>query len=222
MMEVALAGALTSLVVGCWVGSTIAAEKKNPPNLQSLQERIMHAKNLSMRMEELFRKEQQLMDEQASYTTLLSLKEETEWLLGLVEKRLMEGDSSDLESVETLLDATGKTLRLVLDIGQRSHMTWTALKPDLVHIHKTLCLASKNQLPKDNNSKSHVIDNKFNGIYLVQLLIHKHRNNNVGLEWPFSVQGGGLHFTPLCGPRRRLHSVDEFTLPSQAQPPLRD
>lgn len=42
----------------------------------------MHAKNLSMRMEELFRKEQQLMEEKASYTTLLSLKEETEWLLG--------------------------------------------------------------------------------------------------------------------------------------------
>ena len=41
----------------------------------------MHAKNLSMRMEELFRKEQQLMEEKASYTTLLSLKEETEWLL---------------------------------------------------------------------------------------------------------------------------------------------
>ena len=78
MMEVTLAGALTSLAVGCWLGSATAAAKRNPPNLQSLQERIMHAKNLSMRMEELFRKEHQLMEEKASYTTLLSLKEETE------------------------------------------------------------------------------------------------------------------------------------------------
>ena len=45
------------------VGTSTAAVKRNPPNLQSLQERIMHAKNLSMRMEELFRKEQQLMEE---------------------------------------------------------------------------------------------------------------------------------------------------------------
>ena len=56
-------------------------------------------KNISMRMEELFLKERQLMDEQASYTTLLSLKEETEWLLDLVENRLMGGESSDLERV---------------------------------------------------------------------------------------------------------------------------
>ena len=68
-MEVALAGALTSLVLGWWWGNTTYTVSKNPPNLQSLQERIMHAKNLSMRMEELFRKEQQLMSEQASYTT---------------------------------------------------------------------------------------------------------------------------------------------------------
>ena len=56
MMEVTLAGALTSLAVGWWLGTSTAAVKRNPPNLQSLQERIMHAKNLSMRMEELFRK----------------------------------------------------------------------------------------------------------------------------------------------------------------------
>ena len=72
MMRVALAGALTSLALGWWWGSTTYTVSKNPPNLQSVQERIMHAKNLSMRMEELFRKEQQLMSEQASYTTLLS------------------------------------------------------------------------------------------------------------------------------------------------------
>ena len=166
-MEVALAGALTSVVVGCWLGTTTSAVKGSPPNLQNLQERIMHAKNISMRMEELFLKERQLMDEQASYTTLLSLKEETEWLLDLVENRLMEGESSDLESVERLLDATGKTLRLVLEIGQRSHMPWTALKPNLIHIHKTLCLASRNQLPNDQEIESHVIECEFNGPHLL-------------------------------------------------------
>ena len=220
MMEVALAGALTSLAVGCWMGTS--SVKRKPPNLQSLQERIIHAKNLSMRMEELFRKEQQLMDEQASYTTLLSLKEETEWLLGLVEKRLMEADSSDLEKVENLLDATGKTLRLVLDIGQQSHMHWAALKPNLIHIHKTLCLASKNQLQNDQTFESDVIDNEYDGPLLVQLLIQQHRKNNVGLAWPFSVQSGRLHFESLKGRRQVLHAVDPLTLPSPAPPPLRD
>ena len=62
------------------------------------------------------------------------------WLGG---KAADEGGSSDLEHVETLLDATGKTLRLVLDIGQHLRMPWTTLQPNLIHIHKTLCLASK-------------------------------------------------------------------------------
>ena len=221
MMEVAWAGALTSLAVGWWLGTSTAAVKRNPPNLQSLQERILHAKNLSMRMEELFRNEQQLMEEKASYTTLLSLKEETEWLLGVVEKRLTKGGSSDLEHVETLLDATGKTLRLVLDIGQRSHMPWTTLQPNLIHIHKTLCLASRNQLPNEIKIESHLIEDEFDGPHLVQLLIQEYRQNNVGLTWPFSAQGGRLHFESLNGRRQVLPAVDPLTLPSQAQPPLR-
>ena len=221
-MEAALAGALLSLAVGCWLGTTTYAAKGSSPNLQHLQERIMHAKNISMRMEELFLKEQQLMDEQASYNTLLSLKEETEWLLALVEKRLIEGESSDLESVERLLDATGKTLRLVLDIGQRSHMSWTALKPNLVHIHKTLCLASKNQLPEDDKTGQYVIDCEFNGAHLAQLLIQEHHKGNIGLAWPFSVQEGRLHFQSQNGRSQVLHAVEPFTAPSPAQPPLRD
>ena len=222
MMEVAFAGALTSLALGCWLGTATAAVRRNPPNLQSLQERIMHAKNLSMRMEELLRKEQQLMNEQASYTTLLSLKEETEWMLGLVESRLMEGGASDLEHVESLLDATGKTLRLVLDIGQRPHMPWTTLQPNLIHIHKTLCLASRNQLPNEIKIESHFIEDEFDGPHLVQLLIQQHRQNNIGLTWPFSAQRGRLHFESLNGRRQVLPAVDPLTLPSQAQPPLRD
>ena len=221
-MGVALAGALTSLALGWWWGSTTCTVSKNPPNLQSLQERIMHAKNLSMRMEELFRKEQKLMSEQASYTTLLSLKHETEWLLGLVESRLMEGKATDLESVETLLDATGKTLRLVLDIGQRSQMSWTELKPNLFHIHKTLCLASKHTIPEDQEMDPHVIDSEFDGSHLVQLLIQQHRNQNVGLAWPFSVHRGQLHFELLNGRRQVLSAVEPLTLPSQVPSPLRD
>ena len=221
-MEVALAGALTSLALGCWLGTATAAVRRNPTNLQSLQERIMHAKNLSMRMEELLRKEQQLMNEQASYTTLLSLKEETEWMLDLVESRLMEGGSSDLEHVETLLDATGKTLRLVLDIGQRPHMPWTTLQPNLIHIHKTLCLAARNKLPSEMEIESHLIEDEFDGPHLAQLLIQQHRQNNVGLTWPFSAQRGRLHFESLNGHRQVLPAVDPLTLPSQAQPPLRD
>jgi hypothetical protein len=213
MMGVALAGALTSLALGWWWGSTTYTVSKNPPNLQSLQERIMHAKNLSMRMEELLRKEQQLMNEQASYTTLLSLKEETEWMLGLVESRLMEGGSSDLEHVEALLDATGKTLRLVLDIGQRPHMPWTTLQPNLIHIHKTLCLASRNQLPKEIKIESHLIEDEFDGPLLVQLLIQQHRQNNVGLTWPFSAQRGRLHYESLNGRRQVLPAVDPLTWP---------
>ena len=101
MIETTLAGALLSMGAGCWWGAATSAVKRNPPDLQHLQERIMHAKNLSMRMEELFRKEQELVDERASYSTLLSLKNETEWLLDVVENRLMNGESSDLDSVDS-------------------------------------------------------------------------------------------------------------------------
>ena len=153
MIETTLAGALLSLGAGCWWGAATSAVKRNPPDLQHLQERIMHAKNLSMRMEELFRKEQELVDEQASYSTLLALKDETEWLLDLVEGRLMQGERLDLDNVDALLDATGKTLRLVLDIGQHGRMEWTTLEPSLGHIHKTLCLASHHQ-PSDKRKNT--------------------------------------------------------------------
>lgn len=158
MTGAALTGALISLGVGCWCGATSLAVKRETPNLQSLQERIMHAKNLSMRMEELFRKEQELVDEQASYSTLLALKDETEWLLDLVEGRLMQGERLDLDNVDALLDATGKTLRLVLDIGQHGRMEWTTLEPSLGHIHKTLCLASNHQPSHKRKNTSESID----------------------------------------------------------------
>ena len=139
----------------------------------------------------------------------------------VVEKRLTKGGSSDLEHVETLLDATGKTLRLVLDIGQRSHMPWTTLQPNLIHIHKTLCLASINQLPNKIKNKLYLIEDEFDEPHIAQLLIQQHRQNNVGLTWPFSAQGGRLHFESLNGRRQVLPAVDPLTLPSQAQPPLR-
>ena len=209
MIETTLAGALLSLGAGCWWGAATSAVKRNPPDLQHLQERIMHAKNLSMRMEELFRKEQELVDERASYSTLLSLKNETEWLLDVVENRLMNGESSDLDSVDSLLDATGKTLRLVLDIGQCGRLDWGTLEPSLSHIHKTLCLASQHQHTKQHIQSSELIDYKVNGLALIQLIIEHYRNGNIGPKWPFSVRKGQLHFRPLRGPEQRIPACDK-------------
>lgn len=211
MTGAALTGALISLGVGCWWGATSLAVKRETPNLQSLQERIMHAKNLSMRMEELFRKEQELVDEQASYSTLLALKDETEWLLDLVEGRLMQGERLDLDNVDALLDATGKTLRLVLDIGQHGRMEWTTLEPSLGHIHKTLCLASNHQPSHKRKNTSESIDYKVDGPRLTQLFIEQFRNGKVGPHWPFSVWKGQLHFTPLEGPAQIIPAFEKLT-----------
>ena len=169
------------------VGTSTAGVKRNPPNLQSLQERIMHAKNLSMRMEELFRKEQQLMEEKASYTTLLSLKEETEWLLGVVEKRLTKGGSSDSGTCGCPLGRHRQNPAVGVGHRPTSHMPWTTLQPNLIHIHKTLCLASRNQPSNEIEIESHLIEDEFDGPHIVQLLIQQFRQNNVGLTWPFSV-----------------------------------
>ena len=50
--------AVASLAVGCWWGSKSIPAKRKGPDLHILQERIMHAKNVTMRMEELLHKEQ--------------------------------------------------------------------------------------------------------------------------------------------------------------------
>ena len=83
---------MASLAVGCWWGSKSIPAKRKGPDLHILQERIMHAKNVTMRMEELLHKEQKLADEQESYSALVSLKEETEWLLSLVEAQVLKGN----------------------------------------------------------------------------------------------------------------------------------
>ena len=216
MTALVIGGAVASLAVGCWWGSKSIPAKRKGPDLHILQERIMHAKNVTMRMEELLHKEQKLADEQESYSALVSLKEETEWLLSLVEAQVLKGNSSDLEDIESLLDATGKTLRLVLDIGQRSTLRWTTLMPSLHHIHKTLCLVSKTPTPHNHILDSKSVDFHVNGTMLVQLLIQEYRMGNVGSSWPFATRNQTLHFMPLNGPAR---SILHYQRRSVSSPP---
>ena len=89
--------------------------------------------------------------ESESMNWMERLKKEIEWLLDLVEERLSDDATKDHESLEDVMDAMGKTLRLVLDVGLRPQQPWSDLFPSLIHIHKSLCLAR--EIPTKNNHK---------------------------------------------------------------------
>ena len=86
----------------------------------------MHVRNVGMRLNELAASEMRLSGEKRQLQSLQKLKLEVEWMLGEVERQMSEcaPDSlhpSQAEHLENLLDATGKSLRMLLDIGQHSN-----------------------------------------------------------------------------------------------------
>ena len=71
----------------------------------------------------------------------MALKEEVQWLLETVETMIQDPDPNRHDMLEHLLDATGKSLRLLLNFGQAPIQPWPTLYDGLQHLHKTLCLA---------------------------------------------------------------------------------
>ena len=143
----------------------------SPSELKNLQGRMLHARNMGMRLQELASNQQRLQAEQAHLRLLQDLKDEVQWLLSQVESTLAEHHKHDPDRLEDMLDATGKALRLVLDAGRQPMTTWQRAQATVAHLHKTLCLIRDLPTPSSTNDNSQNTEKQTNQVVLIQLMI---------------------------------------------------
>ena len=187
--------AVLAWTLGLFVGRARAKEhevKASSPELSTLQGRMVHARNMGMRLQELASNLRRLQEEQAHLQLLQDLKNEVQWLLSQVESELTEHHKSDPERLEDMLDATGKALRLVLDAGRRPKTTWEEAQRALSHLHKTLCLIRNLPAPKPIKIENQYADNHINQAQLIQLMIESHRLGRTDVPFPFAADSSGV------------------------------
>lgn len=175
-----LALAVLGWAVGRYTGLLVRAPAGHPPDLERLNERLMHVRNVGMRLNELAASEMRLSGEKRQLQSLQKLKLEVEWMLGEVERQMSECapdslHSSQAEHLENLLDATGKSLRMLLDIGQHSNPSNIDLAVTIQHLHKHLNLLVPG-LSKPDLTDFQTIENHNSSIDLCQQIIESFRN----------------------------------------------
>ena len=164
----------------------------SPSELKTLQGRMLHARNMGMRLQELASNQQRLQAEQAHLRLLQDLKDEVQWLLSQVESTLAEHHKHDPDRLEDMLDATGKALRLVLDAGRQPMTNWQRALETLTHLHKTLCLIRDLPTPTSINDTSQNTEKQINQVTLIQLTIELHRLELTGESFPFVGHDSGV------------------------------
>ena len=160
--------------------------------LKTLQGRMLHARNMGMRLQELASNQQRLQAEQAHLRLLQDLKDEVQWLLSQVESTLAEHHKHDPDRLEDMLDATGKALRLVLDAGRQPMTTWQRAQATVAHLHKTLCLIRDLPTPYSKNVNSQNTEKQVNQVVLIQLMIELHRLDLTDETFPFLGSDSGI------------------------------
>ena len=184
----------------------------SPSELKTLQGRMLHARNMGMRLQELASNQQRLQEEQAHLRLLQDLKDEVQWLLSQVESTLAEHHKHDPDRLEDMLDATGKALRLVLDAGRRPLTTWQQAQETLTHLHKTLCLIRDTPIPISQNESYQETEKQVNQVVLIQLLIEIHRLGLTAESFPFVGHDAGVTARLSNGTQRSVawsHEVRE-------------
>ena len=164
----------------------------SPSELKNLQGRMLHARNMGMRLQELASNQQRLQAEQAHLRLLQDLKDEVQWLLSQVESTLAEHHKHDPDRLEDMLDATGKALRLVLDAGRQPMTTWQRAQATVAHLHKTLCLIRDLPTPSSINDNYQSTEKQTNQVVLIQLMIELHRLDLTGETFPFLGSDSGI------------------------------
>lgn len=164
----------------------------SPSELKSLQGRMLHARNMGMRLQELASNQQRLQEEQAHLRLLQDLKDEVQWLLSEVELTLAAHHKHDPTRLEDMLDATGKALRLVLDAGRRPMTTWQQAQETLTHLHKTLCLIRNLPIPNPIVNVPQNTEKQVHQASLVQLIIEVHRLELIDELFPFVSHDKGV------------------------------
>lgn len=164
----------------------------SPSKLKTLQGRMLHARNMGMRLQELASNQQRLQEEQAHLQLLQKLKDEVQWLLSKVESTLDEHHKHNPDRLEDMLDATGKALRLVLDAGRRPMTIWHRAQEILTHLHKTLCIIRDLPTPIPTFEGIQNTEKQINQVILIQLIIELHRLKLTDELFPFVGHDSGV------------------------------
>jgi len=173
-------GAIAGLASGVALGRRRGPSNKPTPRLdmERLSERMVHARNMGMRLQELGLRQRDLKVTQDHNRHLEELRSEVEWMLDLVHSRLLAASSPrDWEDLETLLGAVSKSLRHMLEVGQFPDMAHEDFLPAEEQIRGTLSRIT--QLPVLEISEDPIQSQKtveeINRINQINLLIQRHR-----------------------------------------------
>ena len=191
---------LGAVAIVAWTAGVVlgrAREKQrhanvSPSALKTLQGRMLHVRNMGMRLQELASNQQRLQEEQAHLRLLQDLKDEVQWLLSRVESTLAEHHKHDPDRLEDMLDTTGKALRLVLDAGRRPMTTWQRAQETLTHLHKTLCLIRNTPTLPSKIEGIQNTEKQINQVILIQLIIELHRLELTDALFPFVGHVSGV------------------------------
>ena len=189
-VETALVAALALALGYAW-----ALKRKpsaSPRDFSRLQAQMMHARNMGIRMNELASSEVKLECERLELERLMALKEEVQWLLETVETMIQHPDPNRYDMLEQLLDATGNSLRLLLNFGQAPIQPWPNLCNGLQHLHKTLCHAREIHPAPPINNELQNTENKYDSVTMSQQLIEIHHKGWTQEEFPFVMEQKGL------------------------------
>ncbi|MEC8401956.1 MAG: hypothetical protein VXZ16_05065 [Bacteroidota bacterium] len=143
-------------------------------------------------MNELASSEVKLERDRQELERLMALKEEVQWLLETVETMIQHPAPNRHDMLEQLLDATGKSLRLLLNFGQAPIQPWPTLCDGLQYLHKTRCLARKIHHTPPSKNELQNTENKHDTVIISQQLIEIHRKGWTQEEFPFAMEQKGL------------------------------
>jgi hypothetical protein len=182
-------GSLGGLALGAVLGRKSMARRDAFPDsmdIRRLSERMIHARNVEMRLHELGVQQRTLWTTQNHNLELQGLRREVEWMLDLVQVRLHEAQTPlEWEAMETLLSAVSKSLRHMLEVGQFPEMDCGDFLPVETQIRNTLHLLTQPSTPplQTTNSETQQTDNKINGVACINLLIHQFREIVETASW---------------------------------------
>lgn len=132
-----------ALGLGFYAGSR-GGKTHSTPDLQLLEERLQHARNLSMRLGEMAEHEKHVSAASSQLEDHVQLKEGVAWIL-LQAQHLMhtcrpEQDPRAMDRMEAVLSSTSKSLRHLIEVGRQPVMPWLEFIPATEQLHHTLCL----------------------------------------------------------------------------------
>jgi hypothetical protein len=201
-----LLGMATGFGLGWWLGKQRKVEGP-APDLGLLEERLQHARNVSMRLGELAEHQKRLTAESSHLEQHLQLREGVAWMLLRVQHEMhacnVDSNPEEIDRVERLLSSMSKSLRLLIDVGRTPVLPWGDLQPVAQQVHQTLCLI-QGQKPEQNTQKRDSLFTDFECLATnpINQLINLAAAEKMPATFPFVPGKSGLLLHPQGAPGR--------------------